>query len=436
MSDPCKSILDKIANGQAEVKSLQSQLSEGGSKAGLVSRIRTLENDERTARGDLTVCRLKLIEAEHTATGGDRGPLGSRTGGATECEDLRGWFAMYQHGAIYWSPETGAHGVWGLFWTKWNALHREKGPLGYPTQDKTPTPGGAFVNFEGGVILLKDGGTEAFEVHGAIRQHYIGLDSEKGFLGFPLTDETTPPDGVGRFNHFDGGSIYWKPNLGAHEVHGDIRAFWQSHHWETGRYGYPISDEGPIAHGKPDRFSDFEDGVIMWRASSHGGEDLVPLFQLSRADVVALIQKQIRGILTAADARLYITKDAQIASVGDYSLASSGAVRDRMYTVAVSFGITVEGTNDPDVDLTLTIEVRLNHGTKAVEAIPRSWQAHTQVDFPTTLGISAAGVNAQLKPKIDAIMNVPIKIQDAPDGTLSVKVMRDGGVNGYFAISL
>ncbi|MFD6860232.1 hypothetical protein ACFWCF_23215 [Rhodococcus sp. NPDC060090] len=32
--------------------------------------------------------------------------------------------------------------------------------------------------------------------------------------GYPITDEWRPPDGVGRFNHFEkNSSIYWNPNL-------------------------------------------------------------------------------------------------------------------------------------------------------------------------------------------------------------------------------
>lgn len=83
-----------------------------------------------------------------------------------------------------------------------------------------------------------------FEVHGAIRDKYIELGFERSFLGYPVTDETSCPDGVGRFNHFQAGSIYWTPSTGAHEVHGLIRDFWAAHGWERNpALGYPISDE-------------------------------------------------------------------------------------------------------------------------------------------------------------------------------------------------
>ena len=49
---------------------------------------------------------------------------------------------------------------------------------------------------------------------------------------YPVNDETaTPGGGVGRYNHFQCGSIYWKPATGAHEVHGAIRNLWAGMGW-------------------------------------------------------------------------------------------------------------------------------------------------------------------------------------------------------------
>jgi uncharacterized protein with LGFP repeats len=45
-------------------------------------------------------------------------------------------------------------------------------------------------------------------VIGAIRDKWLALGGPSSFLGQPLTDELGTPDGVGRFNHFQGGSIY------------------------------------------------------------------------------------------------------------------------------------------------------------------------------------------------------------------------------------
>ena len=98
----------------------------------------------------------------------------------------------------------------------------------------------------------------AFEVHGEIGVHYRALGGSGSVLGYPTTDETGTPDGFGRFNHFQAGSIYWTPGTGAHEVHGLIRAFWAAGGWERNSgLGYPISDElipdRRIGHRFPER---------------------------------------------------------------------------------------------------------------------------------------------------------------------------------------
>jgi len=86
----------------------------------------------------------------------------------------------------------------------------------------------------------------------------------------PLTDETGTPDGVGRYNHFQGGSIYWTPETGAHEVHGHIRDEWARMGWERGRLRYPTSDERGMSDGG--RYSQFQGGAIVW--TPEGGTDV------------------------------------------------------------------------------------------------------------------------------------------------------------------
>jgi uncharacterized protein with LGFP repeats len=125
--------------------------------------------------------------------------------------DGRGRARDFQNGSIYWTPQTGAH-----------------------------------------------------EVHGEIRVKWAQLGGHRGFLGYPVTDELACPDGVGRFNHFEGGSIYWRSDIGPHEVHGAIRDLWAKLDWERGRLGYPVSDErGP--HDR--RGSTFQGGTITWTPS-------------------------------------------------------------------------------------------------------------------------------------------------------------------------
>ncbi|HEU0143537.1 MAG TPA: hypothetical protein VFQ47_02015 [Nitrososphaera sp.] len=152
---------------------------------------------------------------------------------------------------------------------KYFALGGPGGFLGQPVDagarsGEMPTADGRgrFRDFEGGSIYWKPE-TGAHEVHGDIRIKWAQLGGTRGFLGFPVTDELGTPDGRGRFNHFEGGSIYWTPETKAHEVHGAIKDKWSSMGWERSRLGYPISDEKKTADGRG-RFSDFEGGRILW----------------------------------------------------------------------------------------------------------------------------------------------------------------------------
>lgn len=101
-----------------------------------------------------------------------------------------------------------------------------------------------------------------FEVGGAIGAKYAALGGAGSFLGRALSDERGAPDGVGRYNHFEGGSIYWTQKTGAWSVRGAIRNQWATLGWERSKLGYPISDEEPRKGGG--RQSRFQGGVINW----------------------------------------------------------------------------------------------------------------------------------------------------------------------------
>ena len=120
--------------------------------------------------------------------------------------------------------------------------------------------------------------TGAHEIHGAINEKWISLGSENSPLGYPITDETSTPDGIGRFNHFikvpghehhgllninQPGSIYWTPNTGAHEVYGLIRQKWAEMGFEQGPLGYPITGEKDFAFDRG-RYNEFQGGSIYY----------------------------------------------------------------------------------------------------------------------------------------------------------------------------
>jgi uncharacterized protein with LGFP repeats len=158
---------------------------------------------------------MSAIDDKYAALGGPGGFLGQPFDAGAGSQEMntaddRGRVRDFEHGSIYWSPETEAH-----------------------------------------------------EVHGEIRVKWAQLGGERSFLGFPVTYEVGTPDGRGRFNHFQGGSVYWTPETGAHEVHGAIRERWKSMGFERSRLGYPTGDEVP-SHGEPGRISGFEGGIIFF----------------------------------------------------------------------------------------------------------------------------------------------------------------------------
>ncbi|WP_436786727.1 arylsulfotransferase family protein [Yinghuangia sp. YIM S10712] len=198
-----------------------------------------------------------------SANGWELGFLGYPVTSVATTPDGVGRYAHFQGGSIYWTNGTGAAIVRGSIRDKWAANGWELGVLGYPTTDETATPDGVgrFTHFQGGSIYWTPS-TGATIVRGAIRDKWEATGWELGVLGYPTTDETGTPDGVGRFNHFQGGSIYWTPSTWSHVVRGDIKATWASLGWELGRLGYPTTDEYRLANGN--QRQDFQHGSIVW----------------------------------------------------------------------------------------------------------------------------------------------------------------------------
>jgi len=212
------------------------------------------------------------ITRKWTQLGGETGFLGKPKTNETATPGGGGRFRHFQGGSIYWSRESGAHEVHGAIRGKWEALGWERSFLGFPTTDETTTPDGIgrFNHFQGGSIYWTPE-TGAHEVHGAIREKWASLGWETGYLGYPVTDETTTPDTIGRYNHFKGGSIYWTPRTGAWAVHHSVRDAWEAQKWELGSLGYPLSDTAGV--GGASLWNLFQGGRIDW--NKNGGAKVV-----------------------------------------------------------------------------------------------------------------------------------------------------------------
>jgi uncharacterized protein with LGFP repeats len=178
--------------------------------------------------------------------------------------------------SIFWLPDTGAHEIYGAIRDKWASLDWDRSPLGYPIGPEQPTFDnvGRFQNFQGGIISWHPA-TGAHAIYGAIGERWLQTGREQ--FGYPITDETPTADGRGRFNHFrafkpDGSligesSIFWLPEVGAHEIFGAIRDKWASLDWDRSPLGYPIGPEQPT-FDNVGRFQNFQGGIISWHPAT------------------------------------------------------------------------------------------------------------------------------------------------------------------------
>ncbi|MFB9376673.1 LGFP repeat-containing protein [Kineococcus gynurae] len=140
----------------------------------------------------------------------------------------------------------------------WIRLGGDRSVLGAPVSGaRTLGRTATRRDYQGGAIFSSSAaGTK--EVHGAIGQKYL-RENLSASLGLPVTDEIRLPGGA--FNHFEYGSVYFSPRGGTHVVKGAIRDAWARQGWETGRLGYPSSDEYDVPGGKR---SDFVGGSVTF----------------------------------------------------------------------------------------------------------------------------------------------------------------------------
>jgi uncharacterized protein with LGFP repeats len=101
------------------------------------------------------------------------------------------------------------------------------------------------------------------EVSGEIYTKYASMGEERSPLGYPTSDTSIPQDKVGRYSHFQRGMIWWNPGTGVHAVMGGILEKWKSMRYERSRLGYPTGEEAPAPDGRG-RIQQFQGGSIYW----------------------------------------------------------------------------------------------------------------------------------------------------------------------------
>ena len=309
---------------------------------------------------------------------------------------------------------------------------------------------------------------QAFEVHGDIRAKFDALGGAAGPLGLPLTDESPSPDGSGKFNHFQGGSIYWSPRTGPFMVRGTVRDRWAASGWEMGPLGYPVQDQhrmillGPLPLVEWCRF---ENGLIA--GDARGGLPVpmalqTPAETLGRFPAPALLTyAQLGAVLGARLNDQFKTDPNNVALRPGIELTG---ISDWQYgfwsSISRSVGFRIRGFHDnglaPDTNFVINIRLRFDlvWGSTLTEPVSKTLVAVLDhLDVGHDGGLALAQVYASVEGGIihaffgpDASPHVPdhpevpsgaIYVADVPTGAdtrtgsidiLDVLITRDGSL--------
>lgn len=208
------------------------------------------------------------IAAKYAESGGAAGSLRDAITPLRCSLPQGGCYRAYRYGSIYWSPVTGAHITLGSIAARWAAFNWERGFLGYPTSDENCTldVAGCVQHFQGGRIYWQPA-IGAYAVHGGIGSRWDQSGAERGFLGYPISGENCTLISGGCVQKYQDGYIYWQPSVGAHTIHGSIGTKWVQMGYERNPLGYPVSEE--ICGGAPlSCVQGFQGGTISWPTSA------------------------------------------------------------------------------------------------------------------------------------------------------------------------
>jgi uncharacterized protein with LGFP repeats len=120
------------------------------------------------------------IYARWDAIGGMNSYLGAPTSPEASGEGPTR-YATFQHGAIYWSPASGAEPITGEIYRAWGALGFERGALGLPTSGEIQEPQWIVQNFQHGTLNFD-------REHGTVTRVIDGVPVELP----PPADDSTP----------------------------------------------------------------------------------------------------------------------------------------------------------------------------------------------------------------------------------------------------
>ncbi|KQB83344.1 alpha/beta hydrolase-fold protein [Corynebacterium oculi] len=201
------------------------------------------------------------INARYAELGGPASWLGFPRSTELSSPDGKGKYVLFEHGAIYWSQETGAFPVNSATMDAWGGANYETGELGYPVSDTVVSGDSRVQQFQNGVIVSTGEGEDAkaFRLSGAIGQKYAELGAATSWLGMPTSNVIRIPGGA--LQQFEQGNIYHSESSGAHAIrYGAIFDAWGEDQWEQGPFGWPTADQAEIPAGG--EYVQFQHGKI------------------------------------------------------------------------------------------------------------------------------------------------------------------------------
>lgn len=97
-----------------------------------------------------------------------------------------------------------------------------------------------------------------------IEKKYNELGGNQGLLGLPIGPEQLTPDGIGRYQRFQFGNIYWSPSYGAHVVPGIFLREYEKIGGTKGMLGFPAMNPTALQGVEGGIISRFKGGNIIY----------------------------------------------------------------------------------------------------------------------------------------------------------------------------
>jgi uncharacterized protein with LGFP repeats len=177
--------------------------------------------------------------------GREGGALGYPVGAMTSSTQS-GWIQLFQHGAIAQCASTAQAVVTRDSYTKWTALSRERGVLGYPLRAAEAAAASGWIQlFQHGATC--GGPVPVQAVVDPMFQPWVAAGREGGVLGYPVGAATATTRGSTQ--SFQRGELWGLTGGTPHRVYGAVLTAWKAAGGAEGSYGYPVSDTGPTPDG-------------------------------------------------------------------------------------------------------------------------------------------------------------------------------------------